>query len=91
MILNVILRLLSNFINAIIDLLPVLPSLSSDIINIIDSVFDYIYSSVDLINVFIPIPLCMTLLTMVLSLMVFKYTWAILDWVLRHIPVFGTH
>ena len=91
MIVNTLVSWFTGFFTGLINLLPTLPSLTSDITNTINSVLGYVYDSIDLINLFIPVHLVLSILFMVVAVMLFKYTWSVLDWVLRHIPVFGTH
>ena len=89
MILQKIIEIISSFLTSLLDLVPNLPQLPSNITNTIDSVYSFIFSQVALLNLFIPIQLCITLIGLVLSVMIFKFTWSIIAFVGSKLHLLG--
>ena len=91
MIINKIFEWFIHFFDTILNILPTLPNLPTDITNTIDSIYNFIFSSLQLVNLFLPLNLCITLCELVFGIVVFKFTWGVIDFIARHIPVLGTH
>lgn len=91
MILDSIIQFFISITNGIIDLLPQLPQTPQDLLVDVNTILDLIFSYSGLINFFIPLDLCVILLSIVVVTEVVKHTWAIIDFTARHIPVVGTH
>jgi len=64
-----------------------IPSMPSDIISLLDIMEEYFLSAVSLIGIFVNWGVVVSLLYIVLSIIAFDWTYKILMWVLRKIPL----
>lgn len=85
-----ILRIGIDFIGWIISLLPQFPQMPENISTPINSVVNLISQHIQLLNIFIPLPLVLTLLPLALFISNLNKIWSLINWIWCHIPILGS-
>ncbi|MEM0174389.1 MAG: hypothetical protein QXI16_07790 [Sulfolobaceae archaeon] len=75
--------------HVIFAMLGVLPELSPSIINAIDYVFELMFSSVNLVNIFIDISMVKRLIPLTIAVLNFDHIIKFVTYILKKIPMLG--
>lgn len=89
MILTNIIKGFTSLINYLLDLLPNVPQMPTSITTAVNSVLDFIFTHIKLLEVFIPLDLIAILLPLSLIVVNLNRIWGIIRLVYRLIPIFG--
>lgn len=90
MILNALFEVLLSCFGFLVGLVPQLPQLNENITSPISFVIDLIRNNIQLLNLFIPLPLILSLIPLCLVISNFNKFWSLINWIWCHIPVFNS-
>lgn len=76
-------------LNAVLNVLDVLPDMPVEVVNALNSFFKLVFDNCSLIGFFVPLGLVKVLLPLVLLVVNFEHVYAGVMWVLRKIPILG--
>ena len=73
-------------LNAILNLLDVLPDFPASLVSSLNSFFDLVFDNLSLIGFFIPLTTVKILVPLLIVVINFEYIYAFIMWILRKIP-----
>ena len=76
-------------LNAVLNILDVLPDMPQTVVSALSNFFDLVFGNCSLIGFFVPLPLVKVLLPLVVLVVNFEHIYAGVMWILRKIPVLG--
>lgn len=74
---------------SVLNIIPNLPNLPSEIIESMNKFLDLIFGSVELLGIFVPVILIKAAVPIVILIINFDKVYKAILWVLKKIPVFG--
>ncbi len=76
-------------IKAIFSILGLLPDMPSEVVSVMDSFFEIIFTGVNIFNFFVPLDFVAILIPIVIAILNFDKIYKLVMWVLRKIPFIG--
>ena len=76
-------------VDAILNVLDVLPDFPEDLVNSVEAFFSLIFDNLSVLGFFIPLPTIKILIPLVLLVINFEDVYAFIMWLLRKIPFLG--
>ena len=76
-------------LNAILNVLDILPDMPASVVSALDSFFDLIFDNLSLLNFFLPVTYVASFVLVAVLVENFEHIYSAVMWVLRKIPMLG--